>query len=180
MLRLLALLAILFCQAAAADPRAGEKPAQLCLLCHRAERGWALLEAQPAGYLVAQVEAYKSGKRADPAMTQNVARLTAREVRDIAEYFASRPLPPTRPAADAALAQAGAAVAAARDCARCHKPGFEGGDRTPRLAGQIAPYLAQQFEAFAAGKRAHPVPETAALTPTEGEQLAAFFASLGR
>ena len=165
---------------AAGPVHANEKQAQLCQLCHRVERGMPLLESQPADYLVAQVEAYRAGKRNDPAMNPNVARLTAREIRDIAVYFAKQPLPTNRPAPDAAQAQAGAAVAESRSCARCHQAGFVGVGVTPRLAGQLAFYTAQQLDAFAAKRRMHPAPEVAALTATEREQLAQYYASLGR
>ena len=64
---------------AAADAKAGEKEAQLCLLCHKAGNVMAapLLEAQPAKYLIAATTAYKTGKRPDVTMQTNVARLSA-------------------------------------------------------------------------------------------------------
>jgi cytochrome c553 len=45
---------------ACADARAGEKKAQLCLLCHRIESavGAPTLEQQPSKYLVAQISAF--------------------------------------------------------------------------------------------------------------------------
>ena len=57
---------------------------------------------------------------------------------------------------------------------------YEFAQATPRLAGQIAYYTGQQLDAFAARRRKHPAPQTATLTPPEREQVAAYFASLGR
>jgi cytochrome c553 len=41
--------------------------------------------------LAADITAFKSGKRRSPAMDPNVERLTARDIADIADYFAARP-----------------------------------------------------------------------------------------
>jgi cytochrome c553 len=79
---------------ARADARAGEKKAQLCTLCHRTGTnfgaGIALLEGRPAVGIAAAVTDFKTGKRNSPAMNPNVERLSARDIRDIAEYFASQ------------------------------------------------------------------------------------------
>ena len=63
---------------ALADAKAGEKKAQLCLLCHKPGNVMAhapLLEAQPAKYLVIATTDYKTGKRPDSVMKANVANL---------------------------------------------------------------------------------------------------------
>src|SRR5918996_5742376 len=76
-----------------ADAKAGEKKAQLCLLCHKPENPLAYiptLEGQTREYLFNQMKAYKEKRRADPVMQTNVAALSARDMRDIADYFASR------------------------------------------------------------------------------------------
>jgi cytochrome c553 len=101
----LILVGLLASMDALADAKAGEKKAQLCLLCHKPGNVIAsapLLEAQPSAYLVKAITEYKTGKRTDPAMKQNVAALSSRDIKDIADYFAARPLSlacrsPTRP-----------------------------------------------------------------------------------
>jgi cytochrome c553 len=79
---------------ARADARAGEKKAQLCVLCHRAGTtfgaGIPLLEGRPAAEIAAAVNDFKTGKRNSPAMNPNVERLSARDIADIAEYFAAQ------------------------------------------------------------------------------------------
>jgi hypothetical protein len=53
---LLAVIAVVLSFPALADSKAGEKKAQLCLLCDKPRPGYsALLEVQPVKYLVAQV-----------------------------------------------------------------------------------------------------------------------------
>ena len=102
LLVVLALAAVL--NDARADARAGEKKAQLCLLCHRTGtafgNGIPLLEGRSKQSLVADITDFKTGKRRSPAMDPNVERLTARDIDDIADYLSARSAP-----ADAAPAR---------------------------------------------------------------------------
>jgi cytochrome c553 len=148
---------------ALADAKAGEKKAQLCLLCHKPANVMAsapLLEAQPAKYLVQATTEYKTGKRPDPVMKTNVANLSARDIRDIADYFASRPPVVGVYSTDPAKVAAGEKLVAEMKCGSCHGASFAGADAVPRLAGQTTGYLISQLETFAAGRRTHPPIET--------------------
>ena len=82
---------------AQADARAGEKKAQLCVLCHRTGTTFGsaipLLEGRSKQSLVADITDFKSGKRRSPAMDPNVERLTARDIDDIADYLSTKPPP---------------------------------------------------------------------------------------
>lgn len=164
-----------------ADAKAGEKKAQLCLLCHKAGNVMAaapLLEAQPARYLVAATTAYKTGKRPDPVMQSNVAALSVRDIRDIADYFASRPPVSGVYAVDTAKAAAGETRVNELKCGTCHGPSFGGSDLVPRLAGQTTGYLISQLEAFAANRREHPPIETPFSKIGDIEAIAHYFTSL--
>jgi cytochrome c553 len=154
-----------------ADARRGEKPAQLCLLCHRPDSAVPapLLEAQPARYLVRQIDAYRAGKRSEPGMRANVANLTAREITDIADYFASAPLKRHGASIDEAKARTGERRVAELGCETCHRPGLAGGGDIPRLAGQLPSYLERQLEGFIAGDPRHP----ATRWPAAGSEVAA-------
>ena len=159
----LILLGLLMWTEALADAKAGEKKAQLCLLCHKPGNVMAsapLLEAQPAKYLVQATTEYKTGKRPDPVMKANVANLSARDIQDIADYFASRPPVLGVYSTDPAKVAIGENRVALMKCASCHGPTFGGADSVPRLAGQTTGYLISQLEAFAAGRRQHPAIET--------------------
>jgi cytochrome c553 len=150
---------------AVADPAAGEKKAQLCLICHKPGMPNAsapLLEAQPAGFLVQAINEYKSGKRSDPAliMKTNVASLSARDIQDIADYFASRPPRTGVYVTDKDKVAAGGKRVADLKCGSCHGQTFAGSEAVPRLAGQAPGYLMRQLEDFAKGRRAHPPSET--------------------
>ncbi len=165
-----------------ADAKAGEKKAQLCLICHRADNPPAYiptLEGQTREYLFNQIKAYKEKRRPDPAMQTNVAQLSERDMRDIADYFASRkPVRGTFPL-DEAKASRGKARAEALKCAACHKDDYSGNKEVPRLAGVEPRYIAPQLVAFAEGKRAHPPFEgMRQLSPEDAEDLAQYFAQL--
>ena len=165
-----------------ADAKAGEKKAQLCRICHRADNPPAYiptLEGQTREYLFNQIKAYKEKRRPDPTMQTNVAQLSERDMRDIADYFASRkPVRGTFPL-DEAKASRGKARAEALKCAACHKDDYSGNKEVPRLAGVEPRYIAPQLVAFAEGQRAHPPSEgMRPLSPEDAEDLAQYFAQL--
>ena len=171
-----------------ADAKAGEKKAQLCLLCHKVANASAsgsampLLEAQPAKYLYLQTRAYKERRRAEPAMQTNVANLSDRDLRDIADWLAAQR--PLRAAyqLDPAKIAVGKTKAEQLGCATCHLPTFYGTGEVPRLAGQTPGYAKAQLEDFGVGKRRHGAGQRTApatsLNDQEMEGLAQFFASL--
>jgi len=162
------------------DAKVGEKKAQLCLLCHKPGNvmGLApLLEAQPSQYLVRATTEYKSGKRPDPIMKTNATDLSARDIRDIADYFASRAPIVGVWSTDPAKAVAGEKRVAEGKCASCHGATFGGTDEVPRLAGQKPVYLRIQLEAFAAGRRAHPPIEVPFDMIGDFEAIAHYFAA---
>ena len=166
---------------ALADAKSGEKKAQMCLLCHKPGNPMAaapLLEAQPSKYLVAATTEYKTGKRPDPVMKSNVARLSARDIKDIADYFASRPAVAGVFATDPTKVATGETRVAELKCAACHGATFAGAETIPRLAGQTTGYLISEMEAFASRRRAHPSIETPFNKMVDIEAIANYFTSL--
>jgi len=171
-----------------ADAKAGEKKAQLCLLCHKVANTsapWSmmpLLEGQPARYLYLQTKAFKEKRRAEPSMQANAANLSDRDMRDIADYLsAQKPLRGSYQL-DPAKVAVGKAKAEDLRCATCHLPTFSGTGEIARLAGQTPAYLGAQLEAFGSGKRPHGIGQRSApamtLSEQEVEGLAQFLASL--
>lgn len=121
-----------------------------------------LLEAQPAKYLVQAINEFKTGKRSDPGllMKTNVGSLPARDIRDIADYFASRPPLTGVYVTDPDKVAAGEKRVAELTCGSCHGSNFAGSGAVPRLAGQTPGYLIRQLEAYAEGRRTHPPTKT--------------------
>lgn len=178
MREVLIVIGLLMSIAALADTKTGEKKAQLCLLCHKPANVMAsapLLEAQPSKYLVQATTEYKTGKRPDPVMKTNVANLSARDIRDIADYFSSRPPVLGVYSTDPAKVTVGEKRVAEMKCASCHGRTFAGGEAVPRLAGQTTGYLISQLEAFSAGRRTHPPTETPFDKMGDFEAIAHYF-----
>ena len=79
---------------ASADAAAGRIKAQMCTTCHGAN-GLAVapntphLAGQPEPYLVEQLKAYRSGKRAHEVMGVVAKPLTDADIADLAAWFAS-------------------------------------------------------------------------------------------
>ena len=79
---------------ASADAAAGRAKAQMCAVCHGAN-GLAVapntphLAGQPEPYLVEQLKAYRSGKRAHEVMGVAAKALTDADIADLAAWFGS-------------------------------------------------------------------------------------------
>ena len=78
----------------AGDAAAGKSKAATCGACHGANGIstndlWPNLAGQKAGYLVAQLKAFRDGKRADPMMAPMAAPLSDADIDDLAAYYAS-------------------------------------------------------------------------------------------
>ncbi len=166
------------------DARAGEKAAQVCLLCHKIESvvGAPTLEQQPSKYLVAQINAFKSGKRSGAEMQSNVVRLSAKDVQAISDYFSSRRAKPARFGTDPdpKTIALGAASAKELNCAKCHSEDYRGSNDIPRLAGQVPTYLVLKIDEFKRGARPHPTIPAAKdkLSDPITEALGAYFGKL--
>ena len=162
-----------------ADAKAGEKKAQLCVLCHKPNNPMAYaptLEGQTREYLYAQIKAFKEKRRSDPAMQMNAASLSEKDMRDISDYFASRkpvrdPLP-----LDAKKIAKGASRAKELQCGTCHRSDFSGNKEVPRLAGLHPKYVVLQLAAFKSSRPHPPVEGLRALSEEDAENLSHYFA----
>ena len=78
----------------AGDASAGKAKSVTCAACHGANGIssndiWPNLAGQKQGYLIAQLKAFRSGKRSDPMMAPMVATLSDTDIDDLAAYFSS-------------------------------------------------------------------------------------------
>jgi cytochrome c553 len=169
---------------ALADAPAGEKKAELCVLCHRPDNTHAapLLDGLPANYLLKQFELYKSGKRFGPAMQTNLSPFSIEDWHDIAEFFSSRP--PTRAVtklnADKQTEEIGSTIANSYGCSNCHGSDYRGTKDVPRLAGQLRNYLALHIGRLQRDLDLHP-PMSASgrpIPPADVEAMATYFGTL--
>src|SRR5918993_4646583 len=168
------------------DPAAGERlAAARCVSCHSSSETihsmLPLLEGQPKAAFIAQWRAFRERKRTAPVMVNLADELSARDVNDLAEYYAA--LLPSRPP-ESPGSDAGRALAERLRCADCHGPALQGTNAgAARLAGQKARYTVWSLQMMRGGTRSHgtapkPDPLFANLSNAEIESLAAHLVSL--
>jgi cytochrome c553 len=165
--------------------RAKKIVAGSCFLCHgmqgeSATELFPRLAAQNENYIAKQLANFKSGERKSEVMPRMVGALTPEDMRALGLYF-SRQASPPHPPTDARLAaqgmviyrQGGAATEVAA-CIGCHGARGHGSESLPRLAGQVASYLATQLRNFSARVRTNDnaVMHTIAARMTQAEILA--------
>lgn len=159
-----------------ADAAAGAMLAQkgasgvpACMSCHgpngegRAASGFPRLAGQNQAYLLKQLEAFASGKRKNPQMAPIAGALSAGQMRDAADYFASLPdwKPTQQPNVSSPQYAQGLKVATVGDwskempaCFSCHGMAGEGvPPHFPALVGQPRSYTQTQLEAWRSAKR---------------------------
>ncbi|QIG79355.1 c-type cytochrome [Stakelama tenebrarum] len=118
-----------------------------------------------SGYLARQLELFATGQRHDPQMYAIAKRLSGEDRLRAARYYAALPWPSEGGEAVAARASCGPTSArllyfegdASRGlvaCAACHgEDGAGRGPGNPPLAGQPAPYIAEQLRKWRSGER---------------------------
>lgn len=84
-------------QAQAADAKAGQVKAGMCVTCHGALGLSTMpnaphLAGQPAIYIEEQLKQYRSGKRANEVMAVMAKPLTDKEIENLAAWYASIPI----------------------------------------------------------------------------------------
>jgi cytochrome c553 len=173
---------------------AEEKAVNLCSTCH-GPRGistsseFPILAAQRAGYLAAQIDAFRKQTRAEKDahdfMWGIAGRLDEKIIDGIAAYYASQPPAPGHTDDPALVAKGkelfdkGLPDRAIPACVSCHGANGEGIADFPRLAGQHAKYVAKQLTYIQTLTRAAPVMHGIVkdLTPDEIQAVAAYVQS---
>ncbi len=98
------MLAVALPASAVGKAAAGKTKAAACAGCHGADGNggadptWPKLAGQHENYLLAQLQAFKSGARKDPTMSAMVASFSKKDMEDIAAYFSAgfQPSSPSR------------------------------------------------------------------------------------
>ena len=80
--------------ALAGDAAAGKSKAATCIACHgangiSANDAWPNLAGQKAGYLKAQMKAFRDGQRTNPMMAPMAAALSDEDIDNLAAYYSS-------------------------------------------------------------------------------------------
>jgi cytochrome c553 len=166
--------------ALAQDAEAGRKVANMCRTCHGLD-GVAVMPVapniggEPASYLAAQLQAFRSGARQNEMMTVVAAGLSEQQIADVAAWYAAHtatavPGPGFDPAGAPEL------------CVACHgADGIAVIEDAPNLAGENAIYIDTQLKAFRGGKRTSEVmsPIAADLDDAAIRAAAEWYAAIG-
>lgn len=157
---------------------------ELCVGCH-GEKGastdpkYPILAGQHLYYLYVQLKDFKSGLRKAEEMTAMSADLEKAEMLSMAKYFSEQKWPNIGFRADPAKAARGETAAAAGQCVQCHRGGYEGDSRIPRLAGQHPQYLKKTMLDFKHKKRMNSPAKSSLMKSFEEADLAAMADFIG-
>ena len=95
-----------------------------------------------------QLVKYRDGRRKDKLMSPFAAKLSDRDMADLAAFYAAQK-PTQRPATlDPQKVADGEKAAVFYQCTSCHRVGLTGHEQIPRLAGQDLAYLRKLLRAF--------------------------------
>jgi cytochrome c553 len=145
---------------------AGKARSITCTACHGAEGNsvnplWPNIAGQNATYIVAQLQAFKSGDRQDPLMAPQAMMLSDDDVANLAVYYESLPAA-AQAVSDASSVDKGEAIYRGGDsengvaaCLACHGPTGRGNPAAnyPAIQGQHAAYTEKQLRDYASGSR---------------------------
>jgi cytochrome c553 len=137
---------------------AGREASRACAACHGADGNssspaFPSIAGQPAGYLAAQLIAYREGDRENAIMSPQAANLSDEQIRDIAAFFAAQERKASDPARSGSergsrLYHHGQDGVPA--CAACH--GAEGAGNQPAgfpaMRGMSADYIARSLKDY--------------------------------
>jgi cytochrome c553 len=155
--------------------------------------GFPRLAGMNALYLSRQLRGFRDGGRVNAVMGPVARALDDADIDALGRYYAALKAvdDPAAVAAEPAMAAAGEIVAVKGDwnrglpaCAQCHgAQGLGVGASFPQLAGQSAPYLASQLDAWRSGARTNDAMHlmqgvVAKLGPEDVRNVAAYYASL--
>jgi len=186
---------------AASPPRIvsqGTQQTPGCASCHGAAGDGSLvgvprLAGQIGGYMVKQLNDFKTGRRASNVMQPIAKYLSAGDVRTAAAWYAAQSHPvPANPTPNAAQHAQGETLARVGDwsrnipsCNSCHGPDGSGvAPSFPALRGQRPDYVIAQLKAWKAGQRKNDPMHlmggvAAALTDADVNAVALYYGSLG-
>lgn len=147
------------------DIELGKAKSATCVACHGADGNaqvaiYPKIAGQHEGYLLKQLQEFKSGARNNGIMAGMVAALSDEDMKNLAAYFASQTTskvvkPETANEAGRKLYFGGDSARGITACAACHSPSGEGMQHAkfPALLNQHGDYVKAQLEQFRSGAR---------------------------
>ena len=176
-----------------AEVIAGKAKAATCAACHGADGNspvaiYPKLAGQSAGYIVKQLQEFKTGTRKDPVMAPMAAALSEQDMIEIASYFAAQKVAVADlPGSDIGkkLYFGGNVKRKITACVACHGVSGKGMNKAgfPTIAGQNEAYLKAQLIKFKEGDRNNDYNTmmqsvASKLSESDMEELAKFMAAM--
>ncbi len=148
------------------DATAGQAKSITCSACHGADGNsvnpvWPSIAGQHPGYILKQLQAFKSGVRSEPLMLGQVMLLNDEDMANLAVFYGEKPAA-AKSVSDPASLDLGMRLYRGGDnedntaaCIACHGPTGRGNPAAlvPAVKGQYAVYSAAQLRAYASGDR---------------------------
>jgi len=164
--------------------RLGQDVVAICFTCH-GEKGaskvsqYPILAGQHEYYMYVQLKDFKAGRRASPEMNQLTANLSKEEMKAFAKYFTQQEWPALGMKASADIIQQGKTAAVAGQCVQCHRGGYEGDSRIPRLAGLHSEYLEKTMLDFKYKRRNNAAAKSSLFASFSDEDITALAGYIG-
>jgi cytochrome c553 len=173
--------------------RAGAPGVTACGPCHDpvqatdAIPGTPRLPGQQAGYIVSQLNAFRSGARQNAVMSPAAAKMTDQQITDVAAYLSKLRAPqrtnrdhltPDETMHAATVFANGVPAQGLAPCATCHGARGQGTDTAPKIAGQDSEYATARLQAFRSLPASPMHDIVAKLSPDDAGQMAAYLATL--
>lgn len=169
-----------------AEKRTAEQIVQgVCAACHALDGNSVIslnpkLSGQHPEYLVKQLTNFKAGTRANAIMGGMAGALSAEDMQNLANYFASQKVSLAKAKSNGAgslgerIYRGGIAATNVPACAACHGANGAGLPKQfPRMSGQHADYTLAQLRTFRTGERANaPMMMAIAAKMTDAEMQA--------
>ena len=149
---------------------------QICVSCH-GDQGETIMPVYPilAGqnfyYTYVQLKDLKSGYRKNEIMAAMVQDLDKDEMKQLAGYFAEQAWPETKHKSDPEKTSIAKMAIDAGQCVQCHRGGFEGESRNPRISGQNYEYLKKIMLDFKNKVRTNSAAKNSLFATFEDEQI---------
>jgi len=149
---------------------------QICVSCH-GEQGVTIMPVYPilAGqnfyYTYVQLKDLKSGYRKNEIMAAMVQDLEKDEMKLLAGHFSEQAWPETKHKSDAGKTDIAKMAIDAGQCVQCHRGGFEGESRNPRLSGQNYEYLKKTMLDFKNKVRTNSAAKSSLFATFSDEQI---------
>lgn len=150
---------------------------ETCFVCHgengaSAKPEFPILAGQHYYYLYVQLKDFKAGRRESEEMRPLVEELSRDEMRALAKFFSEQRWPNTGYRGDPELGRKGALAAGAGQCVQCHRGGYEGDSRVPRLAGQHVRYLEKTMLDFKSKARHNSPAKSSLMDSYDADEIA--------